>query len=43
MENFINQNAEGFAAMESFQNWYSKSDEKAIAFWDDWITKNPQI
>lgn len=43
MENFINQKAEDFASMESFQNWYLKNDDEAIAFWDEWITTNPQM
>ncbi len=43
MENFINQKAEDFASMESFQNWYLKNDNEAIAFWDDWIATNPQM
>ena len=41
MEKFINQKAEDFAAMESFQNWYLRNDEEAISFWSAWIKSNP--
>ena len=35
-------NAEEFAADESFINYYLKKDEKAVAYWTNWISRHPE-
>lgn len=35
-------NAEEFAADESFINYYLKRDEKAVAYWTNWISRHPE-
>jgi len=41
--NFNHYNAEDFAANESFIAYYLQTDEQAIAFWENWISLNPEI
>lgn len=40
--NFNHYNAEDFAAEESFVAYYLQTDERAIAFWEKWISLNPE-
>ncbi|TRX59942.1 DUF4974 domain-containing protein [Fulvivirga sp. M361] len=40
MEKYRDYNAEDLASLESFQNWFFKSKEEDISFWEDWISKN---
>lgn len=40
--NFNHYNAEDFVAEESFVAYYLQTDEKAIAFWESWISLNPE-
>lgn len=40
--NFNLYNAEDFAADETFIAYYLQTDERAIAFWEKWISLNPE-
>lgn len=40
--NFNLHNAEDFAADESFIAYYLQTDAQAIAFWENWISLNPE-
>lgn len=40
--NYNRYHAEDFAAEESFIAYYLQTDEKAIAFWENWISLNPE-
>src|SRR5687768_1315865 len=39
---FIDFNAEEFAANESFQSYVFKRKEDDIAFWDEFLTRHPE-
>jgi len=40
--NFSLYQAEDFASDESFIAYYLRTDESAIHFWEDWISRNPE-
>ncbi|MCO4294213.1 DUF4974 domain-containing protein [Solitalea sp. MAHUQ-68] len=40
--NYNNYEPEDFAADESFINFYKKSDQKHVSFWESWIESHPE-